>query len=135
MKLLDIITEDNNTLFKRAETIFKGLRKGVITIRVDYYTLGRHGYDKDRTFTYDLGDVYIIKEQQGYNKKRVRISVPDIKIHCEEDSDLDNNSNIKAQIKTKISDKFTKFNIHFVKAVTEFYRRNDKWYPTPEINQ
>jgi hypothetical protein len=133
MKLIDIIKEDKTPLIKRAETIYNGLKKGVITMHVDYYVIGRHGYDKDMTFEYNLGNVYRVAEADDIRDINVRISVPDIQVHCKEDPDLDYNTKVKAHIKTKIAIKFRQFKIHFYRAPEEFVMRNDKWYQAHHI--
>ena len=78
-------------LIKKAPTVFKALKKGKVTMDVDFLSDWRSQTEKKYTFDYDLGNVYIIETDPFENNYNVKVLIPTIKINCEENPDLNNN--------------------------------------------
>ena len=109
-----------NSLVKKAPTIFKALKKGKITMDVDFTSDWRSQTQKKYIFDYDLGDVYIVETDPFENNYNVKILIPSIKINCDENPDLNNNQRIKMDILDKIKQKFNQFGLNVIQRATKF---------------
>jgi hypothetical protein len=119
---------DYTTLVKKAPTVFKALKKGNVTMDVDFLSDWRSQTQKKYTFDYDLGDVYIVETDPFENNYNVKILIPSIKINCEENPDLNNNQRIKMDILNKIKQKFNKFGLNVIQRATKFrLKHNGTW--------
>jgi hypothetical protein len=129
----DLITlkEEENKydhLIKKAPTVFKALKKGKITMDVDFLSDWRSQTQKKYTFDYDLGNVYIVETDPFENNYNVKILIPTIKINCEENPDLNNNQRIKIDILDKIKQKFQQFGLNVIQRATKFHlKHNGTW--------
>ena len=129
----DLITlkEEENKydhLIKKAPTVFKALKKGKITMDVDFLSDWRSQTQKKYTFDYDLGNVYIVETDPFENNYNVKILIPTIKINCDENPDLNNNQRIKIDILDKIKQKFQQFGLNVIQRATKFHlKHNGTW--------
>ena len=120
--------DEYNSLVKKAPTIFKALKKGKITMDVDFLSDWRSQTQKKYTFDYDLGDVYIVETDPFENNYNVKILIPSIKINCDENPDLNNNQRIKMDILHKIKQKFNQFGLNVIQRATKFrLKHNGTW--------
>ena len=62
-------------LIKKAPTVFKALKKGKITMDVDFLSDWRSQTQKKYTFDYDLGNVYIVETDPFENNYNVKILI------------------------------------------------------------
>jgi hypothetical protein len=119
---------DYTTLVKKAPTVFKALKKGNVSMEVDFLSDWRTQTQKKYTFNYDLGNVYIVETDPFENNYNVKILIPSIKINCEENPDLNNNQRIKMDILSKIKQKFNKFGLNVIQRATKFrLKHNGTW--------
>ena len=119
---------EHETLVKKAPTVFKALKKGKITMDVDFLSDWRSQTQKKYTFNYDLGNVYIIETDPFENNYNVKVLIPTIKINCEENPDLNNNQRIKMDILDKIKQKFQQFGLNVIQRATKFHlKHNGTW--------
>ncbi len=119
---------EHETLVKKAPTVFKALKKGKITMDVDFLSDWRSQTQKKYTFNYDLGNVYIIETDPFENNYNVKVLIPTIKINCEENPDLNNNQRIKMDILDLIKKKFNNFGLNVILRATKFHlKHNGTW--------
>lgn len=119
---------EHETLVKKAPTVFKALKKGKISMDVDFLTDWRSQTQKKYTFNYDLGNVYIIETDPFENNYNVKILIPTIKINCEENPDLNNNQRIKLDILDLIKKKFNNFGLNIILRAAKFHlKHNGTW--------
>jgi hypothetical protein len=119
---------DYKSLIKKAPTVFKALKKGNVSMEVDFLSDWRSQTQKKYTFDYDLGDVYIVETDPFENNYNVKILIPSIKINCEENPDLNNNQRIKMDILNKIKQKFNRFGLNIIQRATKFrLKHNGTW--------
>ena len=129
----DLITlkEEENKydhLIKKAPTVFKALKKGKITMDVDFLSDWRSQTQKKYTFDYDLGNVYIVETDPFENNYNVKILIPTIKINCDENPDLNSNQRIKIDILDKVKQKFQQFGLNIILRATKFHlKHNGTW--------
>ena len=129
----DLITlkEEENKydhLIKKAPTVFKALKKGKISMDIDFLSDWRSQTQKKYTFDYDLGNVYIVETDPFENNYNVKILIPTIKINCDENLDLNNNQRIKIDILDKIKQKFQQFGLNVIQRATKFHlKHNGTW--------
>ena len=115
-------------LIKKAPTIFKALKKGKISMNIDFLSDWRSQTEKKYTFDYDLGNVYIVETDPFENNYNVKILIPAIKINCDENPDLNNNQRIKMDILDKIKQKFQQFGLNVIQRATKFHlKHNGTW--------
>jgi len=115
-------------LIKKAPTVFKALKKGKVTMDVDFFSDWRSQTQKKYTFDYDLGNVYIIETDPFENNYNVKVLIPTIKINCEENPDLNNNQRIKMDILDLIKKKFNNFGLNVILRATKFHlKHNGTW--------
>jgi len=115
-------------LIKKAPTVFKALKKGKVTMDVDFLSDWRSQTQKKYTFDYDLGNVYIIETDPFENNYNVKVLIPTIKINCDENPDLNNNQRIKMDILDLIKKKFNNFGLNVILRATKFYlKHNGTW--------
>jgi len=120
--------DEYGSLVKKAPTVFKALKKGNVSMEVDFLSDWRTQTQKKYTFDYDLGDVYIVETDPFENNYNVKILIPSIKINCEENPDLNNNQRIKMDILSKIKQKFNKFGLNVIQRATKFrLKHNGTW--------
>lgn len=120
--------DEYSSLVKKAPTVFKALKKGNVSMEVDFSSDWRTQTQKKYTFDYDLGDVYIVETDPFENNYNVKILIPSIKINCEENPDLNNNQRIKMDILSKIKQKFNKFGLNVIQRATKFrLKHNGTW--------
>ena len=120
--------DEYSSLVKKAPTVFKALKKGNVSMEVDFLSDWRTQTQKKYTFDYDLGDVYIVETDPFENNYNVKILIPSIKINCEENPDLNNNQRIKMDILSKIKQKFNKFGLNVIQRATKFrLKHNGTW--------
>ena len=119
---------EHETLVKKAPTVFKALKKGKISMDVDFLSDWRSQTQKKYTFNYDLGNVYIIETDPFENNYNVKVLIPTIKINCEENPDLNNNQRIKLDILDLIKKKFNNFGLNIILRATKFHlKHNGTW--------
>lgn len=119
---------EHETLVKKAPTVFKALKKGKISMDVDFLSDWRSQTQKKYTFNYDLGNVYIIETDPFENNYNVKVLIPTIKINCEENPDLNNNQRIKLDILDLIKKKFNNFGLNVILRATKFHlKHNGTW--------
>jgi hypothetical protein len=119
---------EHETLVKKAPTVFKALKKGKISMDVDFLSDWRSQTQKKYTFNYDLGNVYIIETDPFENNYNVKVLIPTIKINCEEKPDLNNNQRIKMDILDLIKKKFNNFGLNIILRATKFHlKHNGTW--------
>jgi len=119
---------EHETLVKKAPTVFKALKKGKISMDVDFLSDWRSQIQKKYTFNYDLGNVYIIETDPFENNYNVKVLIPTIKINCEENPDLNNNQRIKLDILDLIKKKFNNFGLNVILRATKFrLKHNGTW--------
>jgi hypothetical protein len=119
---------EHETLVKKAPTVFKALKKGKISMDVDFLTDWRSQTQKKYTFNYDLGNVYIIETDPFENNYNVKILIPTIKINCGENPDLNNNQRIKLDILDLIKKKFNNFGLNIILRAAKFHlKHNGTW--------
>jgi len=119
---------EHETLVKKAPTVFKALKKGKISMDVDFLSDWRSQTQKKYTFNYDLGNVYIIETDPFENNYNVKVLIPTIKINCEENPDLNNNQRIKMDILDLIKKKFNNFGLNVILRATKFHlKHNGTW--------
>ena len=115
-------------LIKKAPTVFKALKKGKISMDIDFLSDWRSQTQKKYTFYYDLGNVYIVETDPFENNYNVKILIPAIKINCDENPDLNNNQRIKMDILDKIKQKFQQFGLNVIQRATKFHlKHNGTW--------
>ena len=115
-------------LIKKAPTVFKALKKGKISMNIDFLSDWRSQTEKKYTFDYDLGNVYIVETDPFENNYNVKILIPAIKISCDENPDLNNNQRIKMDILDKIKQKFQQFGLNVIQRATKFHlKHNGTW--------
>jgi hypothetical protein len=115
-------------LIKKAPTVFKALKKGKITMDVDFLSDWRSQTQKKYTFDYDLGNVYIVETDPFENNYNVKILIPTIKINCDENPDLNGNQRIKMDILDKIKQKFQQFGLNVIQRASKFHlKHNGTW--------
>ena len=119
---------DYASLIKKAPTVFKALKKGKITMDVDFLSDWRSQTQKKYTFDYDLGNVYIVETDPFENNYNVKILIPTIKINCDENPDLNSNQRIKIDILDKVKQKFQQFGLNVIQRATKFHlKHNGTW--------
>jgi hypothetical protein len=119
---------EHETLVKKAPTVFKALKKGKVSMDVDFLSDWRSQTQKKYTFNYDLGNVYIIETDPFENNYNVKVLIPTIKINCEENPDLNNNQRIKLDILDLIKKKFNNFGLNIILRATKFHlKHNGTW--------
>ena len=115
-------------LIKKAPTVFKALKKGKITMDVDFLSDWRSQTQKKYTFDYDLGNVYIVETDPIEKNYNVKILIPTIKINCDENPDLNSNQRIKIDILDKVKQKFQQFGLNIILRATKFHlKHNGTW--------
>ena len=115
-------------LIKKAPTIFKALKKGKISMNIDFLSDWRSQTEKKYTFDYDLGNVYIVETDPFENNYNVKILIPTIKINCDENPDLNSNQRIKIDILDKVKQKFQQFGLNIILRATKFHlKHNGTW--------
>lgn len=120
--------DEYHSLVKKAPTVFKALKKGSVSMEVDFLSDWRSQTQKKYTFDYDLGDVYIVETDPFENNYNVKILIPSIKINCEKNPDLNNNQRIKMDILHKIKQKFNQFGLNIIQRATKFrLKHNGTW--------
>ena len=123
-----VVKEEENKydhLIKKSPTVFKALKKGKITMDVDFLSDWRSQTQKKYTFDYDLGNVYIVETDPFENNYNVKILIPSIKINCDENTDLNSNQRIKMDIFGKVKQKFKRFGLNIIQRATKFHLKNN----------
>jgi hypothetical protein len=119
---------DYTTLVKKAPTVFKALKKGNVTMDVDFLSDWRSQTQKKYTFDYDLGDVYIVETDPFENNYNVKVLIPAIKINCDENPNLNNIQTIKMDILNIVKKKFNNFGLNVILRATKFrLKHNGTW--------
>ena len=128
---IHVVKEEENKydhLIKKAPTVFKAIKKGKITMDVDFLSDWRSQTQKKYTFDYDLGNVYIVETDPFENNYNVKILIPAIKINCDENPDLNSNQRIKIDILDKVKQKFQQFGLNIILRATKFHlKHNGTW--------
>ena len=119
-------TEDQNTM-KKAPTIYKALKKGTIELDIHAwnYNTVRPEKEEQIKFEYELPNTYKIIYEEYNNRFPVLIHIPELKIKCPQEPELETAPFIKGRIMEKIRVKFQNFGLSIFIRTSQLHKKNN----------
>jgi len=127
------INDQHQKLINKVPTIFKALKKGTVELTIhqwDYNTVRPESKEQIK-FEYELYNSYKIRHDEFSNKFPVSILIPEIKIKCPLEPELEGAPSIRHRILEKIRDKFNHFGLTLFVRTSEFFKKNNGTWVIP----